>query len=203
MTIAILDYGVGNLHSLRKALSSVDCDVSIVADPQRAVAASLVVLPGVGAFGGAAQRLSDGRGVLREALMNGLPCLAICLGMQLLFDGSDEGPGDGLGLLSGRVTRLRAPIVPHMGWNTLEDTADDVAIASGLSAAYFAHSFVCQPVDLTAVTAWASVGGDRFPAIVRVGNTLGVQFHPEKSSRPGLRFIGAMVAKYQRRGAVS
>jgi imidazole glycerol-phosphate synthase subunit HisH len=203
VAIVILDYGVGNLHSLRKALSSVDCDVTIATDLQRALQASLLVLPGVGAFAGAAQRLRDGRVLLREALIGGLPCLAICLGMQLLFDGSDEGPGEGLGLISGRVTRLRAPVVPHMGWNTLEDIGDDLAMTSRLSAAYFAHSFVCRPIDLTTVTAWASVGEDRFPAIVRVGATIGVQFHPEKSSRAGLRFLGEMVANCQRHGVAS
>jgi imidazole glycerol-phosphate synthase subunit HisH len=203
LTIAILDYGVGNLHSLRKALSTIDPDVAIVANPRRALAASMLVLPGVGAFTGSARRLSEARSLLRQALMRGQPCLAICLGMQLLFEGSDEGPGEGIGLIAGRVTRLRASVVPHMGWNTLESTADGLAVGSGLSAAYFAHSFVCRPVDPTTVTAWVNVGGDRFPAIVRAQNTIGVQFHPEKSSGAGLRFIRAIVENLERRRAAS
>jgi glutamine amidotransferase len=186
----ILDYGAGNLHSLSKALAMPGVRVRIVVDPSSAIDTDVLILPGVGAFTGAADRLAPGRAAMRRALDNGLPCLGICLGMQLLFDGSDEGPGTGLGLIAGRVERLRAPLVPHMGWNTLHDTRDPLLSGAALETAYYAHSFVCRPVDADATTtAWTTAGADRFPAIVRRGNTVGVQFHPEKSSAPGVRFI--------------
>ena len=115
----ILDYGAGNLHSLSKALAMPDVTVRIVADPSSAIDTDVLILPGVGAFTGAADKLAPGRAAMRRALDNGLSCLGICLGMQLLFDGSDEGPGTGLGLIAGRVERLRTPLVPHMGWKIL------------------------------------------------------------------------------------
>lgn len=189
----ILDYGAGNLHSLSKALAMPDVTVRIVADPSSAIDTDVLILPGVGAFTGAADKLAPGRAAMRRALDNGLSCLGICLGMQLLFDGSDEGPGTGLGLIAGRVERLRTPLVPHMGWNTLHDARDPLVPTAALETAYYAHSFVCRPVDADATTAWTTAGDERFPAIVRRGNTVGVQFHPEKSSTPGVRFIHAFL----------
>jgi glutamine amidotransferase len=128
---------------------------------------------------------------MRAALAGGLPCLGICLGMQLLFEGSDEGPGEGLGLIGGRVTRLRARRVPQIGWNAVEDARDEVLRRAGLDVAYYANSYVCRPEDEGAVTAWSTHEGDRFPAAVRAGRTVGVQFHPEKSSAPGLAVVRA------------
>jgi imidazole glycerol-phosphate synthase subunit HisH len=198
MRVTILDYGAGNLHSLEKAVSTNGADVAIVSDPRRALDTDVFVLPGVGAFAGAAECLAPVREPLRQALEGGLPCLAICLGMQLLFDTSEEGPGEGLGLMGGPVQRVVAPIVPHMGWNTLEEVTDDAATASGLSTGYYAHSFVCRPERPGIVTAWTTAGSDRFPAIVRYRNTVGVQFHPEKSSAPGLRFLQSVFTQFVR-----
>jgi imidazole glycerol-phosphate synthase subunit HisH len=185
----ILDYGAGNLHSLSKALAMPGVSVHIATDPALAIDTDVLVLPGVGAFTGAAGFLAPGRTAIRRALTDGLPCLAICLGMQLLFDASDEGPGAGLGFLAGRVRRVNAALVPHMGWNTLQETTDPLAGQGVLATVYYAHSFACPPGEPGVTTAWTDVDGDRFPAIVRRQRTVGVQFHPEKSSVPGVRFI--------------
>jgi imidazole glycerol-phosphate synthase subunit HisH len=190
----ILDYGAGNLHSLSKALAMPGVSVHIATDPVQAIDTEVLVLPGVGAFTGAASFLSPGRTAIRRALTDGLPCLAICLGMQLLFDVSDEGPGAGLGFFPGRVRRVNAALVPHMGWNTLQDTTDPLAGDGALASVYYAHSFACPPADPGATTAWTVVDSDRFPAIVRRQRTVGVQFHPEKSSAPGVRFIHRFLA---------
>ncbi len=201
MRVAILDYGAGNLHSLAKALAKLDLEVDVVTDPHLGLTADLLLLPGVGAFSSAAARIARARTSLHDALLDGLPCLAICLGMQLLFDGSEEGGGAGIGLIAGRVQRVQSPIVPHMGWNTLNDVTDHLVQSSGLTTGYYAHSFVCRPSATDVVTAWTTAGGNPFPAVVRSSNTIGVQFHPEKSSAPGLRFIGQVVSHFGRIGA--
>mgnify|MGYP002778063420 CR=1 FL=1 len=201
--VALFDYGAGNLHSLVKALELAGARVRVEADPAAAVrGADALVLPGVGAWGAACERLAPGREAVRDAVAAGLPALGICLGMQLLFEASDEGPGDGLGVLPGRVTRLRARRVPQIGWNAVEPAdagAPDALLAeSALGTAYYANSFVCRPDAGAegAVTAWSEHDGDRFPAAVRAGPAgaaVGVQFHPEKSSAPGLALVAAWV----------
>jgi glutamine amidotransferase len=194
MRVSIFDYGAGNLHSLAKALDGPDVNVRIEPDPLRAIDADVLVLPGVGAYGAAAERLRDGREAMRRAIQDGLPTIGICLGMQLLFEGSDEGAGEGLGIIAGRVTRLRAIRVPQIGWNGVESSgADELFEVAPLPTAYYANSYVCRPVDARVVTAWTQHEGDRFPAVVRAGNTVGVQFHPEKSSFPGVRFLHALL----------
>lgn len=192
--VTIVDYGAGNLHSLAKALQTPGVTVRIETDPAAALDTDLLVLPGVGAFAPAAERLAPARVVLRDAIESGLPCLGVCLGMQLLFDASDEGIGMGLGVLPGRVTRLRAPQLPHMGWNTLDAVRDPLLLDAGLTDTYYAHSYACRPDTPDVVSAWSSVCADRFPAVVRWRNVIGVQFHPEKSSAPGVRFLRAVVA---------
>ncbi len=189
MRITLFDYGAGNLHSLAKALQGGGRDVRLETDPARAVTTDVLILPGVGAFGSAAEALAPGRDVMRAALADGLPCLGICLGMQLLFDESAEGFGRGLGVIPGRVERIRGDRVPQIGWNTIENPSDELFGASGLEIAYYANSFICRPADPASVIAWSTHETDRFAAAVRRGATVGVQFHPEKSSAPGLRFI--------------
>jgi glutamine amidotransferase len=189
MRVTIFDYGAGNLHSLAKALEAEAVDVHVELDPVRATATDVLVLPGVGAFGAAADRLAPGRAAMRHAIAGGLPTIGICLGMQLLFDGSDEGAGEGLGLIAGRVTKLRAGRVPQIGWNALEMEHDRLFETAPLPIAYYANSFVCRPVDETTVIAWSEHEGDRFPAAVRSGTVVGVQFHPEKSSSAGVRLL--------------
>ena len=193
MKVTVFDYGAGNLHSLVKALEAPGVTVRCEADPLRAIETDMLVLPGVGAFALAAERLAPGREAVRSALQEGLPCLGICLGMQLLFDGSEEGSGTGLGVLGGTVERVQALRVPHIGWNTIDDAADPLFDEAPLDVAYYANSFVCRPDDPDTVIAWSLHEADRFPAGVRQGRTVGVQFHPEKSSEAGVRLIRAFV----------
>lgn len=193
MKVTVFDYGAGNLHSLVKALEAPGVTVRCEADPLRAIETDMLVLPGVGAFALAAERLAPGRDAVRSALQEGLPCLGICLGMQLLFDGSEEGTGTGLGVLGGKVERVQALRVPHIGWNTIDDAADPLFDEAPLDVAYYANSFVCRPDDPDTVIAWSRHEDDRFPAGVRQGRTVGVQFHPEKSSEAGVRLIRAFV----------
>ena len=191
MRATLFDYGAGNLHSIAKALRKAGVDVAVEVDPERLAESELLVLPGVGAFGAAASRLSPGRARLQSALSAGLPCIGICLGMQLLFEASDEGEGAGLGIFPGRVTRLTARRVPHMGWNDLEPVGDPLFTRAPLATAYFAHGYACRPAEPGDTIAWCTHESDRFAAVVRRGRTLGVQFHPEKSSRDGVRFLAA------------
>lgn len=189
MRITLFDYGAGNLHSLAKALTGDGREVRIEPDPRMALDTDLLVLPGVGAFGAAAERIASAREAMRDAVLAGLPVLGICLGMQLMFESSEEGPGAGLGLFAGRVDKLRAKRTPQIGWNALEDTTDPAFAESGLATAYYANRYVCRPEDPSVVTAWSTHDGDRYAAAVRRGSCMGVQFHPEKSSWPGLRFL--------------
>ena len=196
MNVTLFDYGAGNMHSLAKALATPDVLVRVEIDPRRAVnsGTDVLVLPGVGAFGAAAERLEPGRDAMRAAILGGLPTIGICLGMQLLFDESEEGTGCGLGVIPGRVSRLRAVRVPQIGWNGVEPMPDESLFAMApLPMAYYANSYVCRPTDSSVVTAWTEHEGDRFPAAVRAGRAVGVQFHPEKSSGPGVRFLRAFL----------
>lgn len=189
----MFDYGAGNLHSLMKTLEHDGASVSIETDPARAARADVLVLPGVGAFGHAASRLASGLADMRSALRDGLPCLGICLGMQLLFDSSDEGDGAGLGVFAGRVRRLEGGRIPQIGWNTIESGEDPLLDAAPIAVAYYANSFVCRPDDISCVHAWSSHEFTPFPALVREGRTVGVQFHPEKSSMPGVELVHAFL----------
>jgi len=193
MRVTILDYGAGNLHSLAKALAAPLARVRIASDPAEALDTDLLVLPGVGAFGAAAARLAPARAELRAAIAAGLPCLGICLGMQLLFDSSEEGPGAGLGVFAGPVTRLAARRVPHIGWNALEAAHGPPFDRAPLERVYFANGFACRPARADEVVASVTHEGDRFAAAVRRDRVLGVQFHPEKSSRAGVRFLHAFL----------
>lgn len=173
------------MHSLVKALDvGEEVEIRLQTDPIVAVETDALVLPGVGAFSNAASRLADGATVMRDAIAGGLPTLCICLGMQLLFDESEEGPGAGLGVIPGRVRRLRATRVPQIGWNEVESL--DEALPD---VAYFANSFVCEPDDDSCVVAYTTHERDRFASVVTVANTIGVQFHPEKSSQAGVSFV--------------
>jgi glutamine amidotransferase len=199
--IAIFDYGAGNLHSLAKALAVPGVEVRTEEDPVRAVDADALVLPGVGAFQAAAARLAPARETVRDAVRTGLPTLGICLGMQLLFDRSEEGEGAGLGLVPGTVRRLRARRVPQIGWNEVETAGggEPLLAAAPVAVAYYANSFVCEPRDPSCITAWSRHEEDRFAAAVRAGSAVGVQFHPEKSSDAGVRFVRAFVASVRER----
>jgi glutamine amidotransferase len=194
LNVAILDYGVGNLHSLAKALARTGCSVRIASDAERALQADALVLPGVGAFGAAASVLAPHRDRLRQRLQSGMPCLGICLGMQLLFAESEEAHGCGLDVIPGRVRRLRADRLPQMGWNRVEPTDDPLFAGLPTLDAYYANSYVSAPLNDGLVIAWSEFAGDRFAAAVRQDRVWGVQFHPEKSGARGLDVLGNFVA---------
>ena len=191
--LAIFDYGAGNLHSLVKAIAADDREISIETDLRTAIRGDLLLLPGVGAFGSAARAMESARSSVCAALEDGLPCLGICLGMQLLFDASEEGAGNGVGFIAGNVTRLRTLTVPHMGWNDIDWRGGDAAPFSKLQTAYFANAYVCQPEDESVVFASTTHQETTFASVVRRANTVGVQFHPEKSSAAGRVFINAVI----------
>jgi glutamine amidotransferase len=187
MKVLMFDAGISNVHSIAKALRAAYDGADIRTDLALLSSADCLVLPGVGAFGPAAEALAPHRDELRSAISEELPVLGVCLGMQLLFDGSAESPGLGLGVLAGQVTELPTRQRPHMGWNRITAVADGPVLS--LDWAYFAHSYVCLPGDPTAT--WATTTHDdlSFVSAVRVGSLWGVQFHPEKSSRPGIEFL--------------
>jgi glutamine amidotransferase len=193
--IAILDYGMGNLRSVEKALERVGVGATVTAEAAEAEAADGLVLPGVGAFPAAMERVRE-LGLDRLAADwagSGRPLLGICLGMQLLFERSEEHEGaQGLGLLPGEVTALDAPglKVPHMGWEPVSWTRES-PLTAGLADEtpfYFVHSFAPRPADEADVLGTA-VWGELFPCVVERNNVWGVQFHPEKSSTAGLRVL--------------
>lgn len=192
MNVAIVDLAYGNIGSIQYALERLGVSAALTADPQQLAAADRVILPGVGAAGHAMERIDRLR--LRETLTSlRQPALGICLGMQLLFEGSDEDDVTCLGLIDGRVRRLDpAPDlpVPHMGWSSIDVFAEDLGVRSG-DYLYFAHGYACDPGPATLAT--VSYGRD-LPVIVRKGNWLGAQFHPERSAEAGARFLKSFVA---------
>ena len=193
MTVALVDYGMGNRRSVEKALEHVGAVVARTADRDEIARADAIVVPGVGAFP-EAMRNVEALGLdelLRERAASGAPLLGICLGQQLLFERTDEHESaGGLGLLGGEVTALRAPKLPHIGWNLVAFARDSV-LTQGLGEAaafYHVHSFACRPSDPGDVVGRGSYG-EPFASIVERGNVYGVQFHPEKSSRDGLALL--------------
>ena len=198
--IAIVDYGVGNLFSLRSSLRALGAETEVTRDAGRLRAAGRIILPGVGAFGDAREKL-EGTGlvpVLREEAER-KPLLGICLGMQLLFDrGFEYGEHPGLGLVPGQVVSLRESLednslkVPHMGWNSLDVLRDDPLFRYFKSGeyVYYVHSFYAR--DCAAATLGTSrYGNVAVTGAVRCGNVWGTQFHPEKSGDAGLRLLRA------------
>jgi glutamine amidotransferase len=200
--LTLVDAGLGNLGSVERALSQVGAGVVVTDDPDRVAVSRMVVFPGQGAFGDTTDALVNGAmgAALRMVIDRGDPFLGICLGMQLLFDGSDEAGGrSGLGALPGRCHRFpadmaeldgegrptgRALKVPHTGWNDVAPTGEHY---------YFTHSYYVDAGSADDVMWMTSYGTVRFPAAVRRDNILGCQFHPEKSQRAGLRFLRAFV----------
>lgn len=195
VNVAIYDYGTGNLHSLAKAFEGAGAHVKIEEDPAVALQFDALVLPGVGAFGAAASRLALHAPGLRAALASGHPCLGICLGMQLLYESSEEGEGAGIAAFRGRVRRLKARRIPHMGWNDIEIKQPD-PLFNGVTdmLGYYANSYIAEPGDENSVIAWSQYEHERIPAVVRRDRTWGVQFHPEKSGEKGLRVIRNFLA---------
>ncbi len=199
--VAIVDYGAGNMVSIEQALTTVGAEVRIVRDGEATRGADALVVPGVGAAAPAMARL-DRRGLvdpIRAWLAAGRPFLGICLGLQLLFDASDEDDAVTLGVLSGRTVRLEdAPTLPHIGWNQVERTRDHPlfdGIADGADF-YFVHSYAGEPTDGDAndVVLARTEHGRRFVSAVARGSLLGVQFHPERSGVDGLHLLANFVS---------
>ena len=191
--VVVLDYGSGNLRSAQRALERVGAEVAVTADRRAAVEADGLVVPGVGAFAACMAGLDavDGPAIIAERLAGNRPILGICVGMQVLFEAGVEHGVEtaGLGVLPGRVEQLRAPILPHMGWNTLEAPAGSVLFAGIPSDTryYFVHSYaVHATTGLTAVTHH----GEDFVAAVESGVVSATQFHPEKSGDAGAAVLG-------------
>jgi glutamine amidotransferase len=215
-SVAVVDYGLGNLRSVTRGLERANAEVSVVDDPGELDDADGIVLPGVGAFGDGMENAGPFRDALVDAADDGRPLFGICLGMQMLLSGSEEaeraGQGDarGLDLIPGRNVRFKGDVkVPHMGWNDLDVVRDHPLVdgvaqrptdrPSGQSPrggsvdgeyAYFVHSYYAKPEDESHVVAETGYGTD-FPAIVAndEGNVFGTQFHPEKSGETGLRIL--------------
>ncbi len=199
MTIAIVDVCSGNLRSVQRALLAVGGEVVVTRDPEVVRRADKIVVPGQGAFGMFVQGLADGRGlgeVLREAIARGVPYLGICLGLQVLFEGSEESEGAGLGVLRGRVVKFPPSAqlkVPHIGWNRVTARIPDgLADAVDGRHVYFVHSYHAAPLD-RAIVAMESDHGGPFCAAVRKDNLFACQFHPEKSQAIGLALLRRFV----------
>jgi glutamine amidotransferase len=197
--VTIFDYGVGNLHSISKALEISGAKVSVATDIDDVLEAKAIVLPGVGEFGAVMKAMGPKRKRLSKRLLDGVPTLGICIGFQVMFDSSEESKGPGLGLLEGRVLRFKKVRIPHMGWNTVNTTAAAAKdpLMKGIpkvSYYYFANSFAPAPKGKDDIVLAISDYGRRFPSVMRKSNTFGVQFHPEKSSRFGLRLIKNFVS---------
>jgi glutamine amidotransferase len=197
MRIAVIDYGMGNLRNVQKGFEHIGVDAAISAQASDLQQADGLVLPGVGAFGDAMDNLREARMVdpIRDLVAAGKPFLGICLGLQLLFEESDEmGQHEGLGILSGRVVRFGGDLkVPHIGWNQLDLTAagEEHPLLRGIpnhSYAYFVHSYYVVPAkaDCLLTTTEYGIG---FASMVGLGNVFGAQFHPEKSQEVGLRLL--------------
>lgn len=194
MKITIVDYGIGNLHSIYKAFEGAGARTEIVSDMRAIASSECIVFPGVGAFGEAMDKLDPVIDDILKQLEGGTPAMGICLGMQILLDRSDESLQRGLGFVSGAVRRLRADRIPQMGWNDV-DIIDENPLFEGISANaqfYFANSYACYPDEEVAI-AMTRYGESEFPSAIRKRNVIGFQFHPEKSSVAGLKMIDNFV----------
>ena len=198
MKVGIIDYGGGNLRSVANALRSLDQEPVIVASPDEVADATHLILPGQGAFGDTMERLEN-RGLvsfLKDWMAADRPYFGICVGYQILFDGSEEAPGvQGFGMVPGKVSRfLDEPglKIPHMGWNSALATRGETKVWRGLGAEpyfYYVHSYFPAPADPAVVVAETTYGSQPFAGAVEQGNLFACQFHPEKSQVAGIRLM--------------
>lgn len=199
--IAVIDYDMGNLHSACKGLANAGVTPKVTDSPREIEQADAIVLPGVGAFDPAVQHLRSRHleEPIRKAIANGKPFLGICLGLQILFDTSEEGTEPGLGIIPGQVKRFRHEpriTVPHMGWNQLELTQTQCALWNQLPAdpwMYFVHSYYVEPSNPQIRAATITHGSQTVTAAIAHHNLMAVQFHPEKSSTGGLKILSNFV----------
>ncbi|MEO6247573.1 MAG: imidazole glycerol phosphate synthase subunit HisH [Sphingomicrobium sp.] len=192
MTVSILDLGYGNVESIRLGFARLGAEIALVKTPAEALAAERLVLPGVGAAGYAMERL-HALDLVSALQQRTTPLLGICLGMQLMFEASDEADTACLALVPGRVRAMTtAPgrPIPHMGWTKIDDAAPGIGLSPG-DHVYFAHSFAC---DDSPATAARVTYGTPVPAALRQGHLWGAQFHPERSAAPGANFLKAFLS---------
>lgn len=203
--IAVVDYDMGNLHSACKGLENAGATPQVTDSPSDIEQADAVVLPGVGSFDPAVQHLRS-RGLeepIKQAIASGKPFLGICLGLQILFDSSEEGSEPGLGIIAGKVRRFQwepGITIPHMGWNQLEMAQPHCPLWQQLPNnfyVYFVHSYYVDPIDTTVRAAMVSHGSQTVTAAIARDNLMAVQFHPEKSSTTGLKILSNFVAQVQ------
>ncbi|MDZ8222254.1 MULTISPECIES: imidazole glycerol phosphate synthase subunit HisH [unclassified Nostoc] len=201
--IAVVDYEMGNLHSVCKGLEKAGATPNVTYSPKELEQADAIVLPGVGAFDPAVQHLRS-RGLeqpIKEAIASGKPFLGICLGLQILFESSAEGTQPGLGIIKGKVRRFRPEpdiTIPHMGWNQLEMTQPKSILWEHLPSepwVYFVHSYYVDPIDPLIRAATVTHGTQTVTAAIAHENLMAVQFHPEKSSNIGLQILSNFVAQ--------
>ena len=193
--IAIIDYGMGNLYSIKNAFEKVGAEARIVADTKELRKADAIVIPGVGAFDQAMRNIAPLKEDIINIVKSGTPFMGVCLGMQVLFDKSEEGKAKGLGLIQGTVVKLpKSVLVPQIGWNELK-IKKHIRLLDGVSDGdffYFVHSYYCVPKDKPVVAATVDYGAE-VTAVIAVDNILGLQFHPEKSGPKGLAILGNFV----------
>ena len=208
--IAVIDYDMGNLHSVCKALEKAGATPKVTSSPKDLERSSAIVLPGVGAFDPAMLNLRA-RGLIepiKNIIHSGKPFLGICLGMQILFESSEEGVENGLGIIQGKVRRFRPSQeirIPHMGWNQLEITQARSLLWEHLPPqpwVYFVHSFYVDPVEKKVNAATVTHGSQTVTAAVAYDNVTAVQFHPEKSSNVGLQILSNFVSQVREKIAV-
>ena len=208
--IAVIDYDMGNLHSVCKALEKAGATPKVTSSPKDLERSSAIVLPGVGAFDPAMQSLRA-RGLIepiKNIIHSGKPFLGICLGMQILFESSEEGVENGLGIIPGKVRRFRPSQeirIPHMGWNQLEITQARSLLWEHLPPqpwVYFVHSFYVDPVEKKVNAATVTHGSQTVTAAVAYDNVTAVKFHPEKSSNVGLQILSNFVSQVREKIAV-
>jgi imidazole glycerol phosphate synthase, glutamine amidotransferase subunit len=179
---------VGNLHSVKKALELNGAKVDVVTEMKDLLDAECIIFPGVGAFDMTMRKLLPYREEIAEHLRSGIPALGICIGLQIMFDSSEEGKSGGLSIFDGRIKKLSAERVPHMGWNGVV-SSDELMEGIEDRMFYFAHSYHCSAVKTENIIGTTEYEGETFSSFFRTRNVYGTQFHPEKSSVSGLRFM--------------
>jgi glutamine amidotransferase len=201
--IAVVDYDMGNLHSVCKGLEKMGAQPVVTDRPEVIEQAAAIVLPGVGSFDPAMQHLRERGldGILKTAIAGGKPFLGICLGLQILFEASEEGQEPGLGIIKGKVRHFQSEpglTIPHMGWNALQFKQADLPLWQNLPAdpqVYFVHSYFVDPLDPAVIAATVTHGSQTVTAAIAKDNLMAVQFHPEKSSDLGLQILANFIAQ--------
>lgn len=201
VNVAVIDYDMGNLHSACKGLEKAGAVPKITYSPEEILAADAVALPGVGAFDPAMRHIRERNlePVIKDAIASGKPFLGICVGLQLLFDGSEEGTEKGLGIVPGMVKRFKSEpgiTIPQMGWNQLELIQNKLSLWENLPAdpyLYFVHSYYVDPIDKSTIAGTVTHGTQKVTAAISKDNLMAVQFHPEKSSDNGLQILSNFV----------